>query len=365
MQYAEVWSAGNFISTLFPDAELSSQRISDFLEELGKESHWRNFFSSYIKCVAGDKVGIIADSTGMPNEIDIPVTAWGNHGGDTQLETRLLMVIDKDTGRPLYFRYMAGNIVDVSTLKNTIAELSEMGVKTSYALIDAGYYSEANIRALYSEKISFLTRLPANRKLYNNLIATHTDIESVKNAVIYGGRALYVKKVEVDLYENKGFAYVICDIRRKGDETTKYLISAKEDGLSDEEMGTALNEKGKFILISSEDVPISEIIPMYYTRQTAEKLFGVSKSFIDLLPLRTHKIETLRGYLMLTFITLLIYLEMKSRLKGKFTVERAIVDMGNLMSKSYGNHTIICEPNKNMKAIAELLGFMVPMTLGV
>jgi transposase len=38
---------------------------------------------------------------------------------------------------------MAGNIVDVSSLVNTIEELKSMGVGASFAVIDAGYYSEA------------------------------------------------------------------------------------------------------------------------------------------------------------------------------------------------------------------------------
>lgn len=48
-----------------------------------------------------------------------------------------------------------------------------------------------------------------------------------------------------------------------------------------------------------------------------------------------------------------------------FTVEGALIEMGNLMCKSYGEKTIICEPTKNMKTIAKLLGYMVPINLGV
>ncbi len=125
MQYVESWSKGDYISTLFPNAALSSQRISDFLKKLGKESVWRKFFNSYIRQVAGEKIGVIIDSTGLPNEIDIPLSAWGNHGGDSERETRFLIVVDRITGNPLYFRYAAGNIVDVSTLSKPLPSLSK------------------------------------------------------------------------------------------------------------------------------------------------------------------------------------------------------------------------------------------------
>jgi len=365
MVYVENWSKGDYASTLFPCAELSSQRISDFLKRLGKEYVWRKFFRAYIKQVAKEKVGVIIDSTGLPNEIDIPLSAWGNHGRQSEREMRLLIVIDRLTDQPLYFRYAAGNIVDVSTLSTTITELEQMGVKTAFALIDAGYYSEKNIKDLYNSNICFLTRLPANRTLYKALIDTHNDIESAQNIVIYGKRALYVKCVPIDLFGYHGFAYVVCDIKRKGLEVTRYLTEAKEDNLSDNEINQALNEKGKFIIISSDEIPTSEVIPLYYTRQSAEKLFGISKSLLDFLPIRTHSVETLRGYLMLTFIALITYIELKKCLKNIFTVEGALTIMAGLMAKIYGSTTIVLEPTKDMKAIADLLGYMVPMKLGV
>ena len=365
MQYVESWAKGDYVSTLFPRAELSSQRISDFLKKLGRESVWRKFFKEYIQQVTGEKVGVIIDSTGLPNEIDIPLSAWGNHGGESERETRFLMVIDRITGNPLYFRYVAGNIVDVSTLANTFAELEQMGVKTSFALIDAGYYSQSNIQGLYANHIRFLTRLPSGRTLYKTLIATHQDVESAKNIVTYGKRALYVKCVPVDLFGNNAFAYIVCDIKRKSIETVRYLFEAKEDNLSYDEINQALSEKGKFVIISSDELPIDEVIPLYYTRQSAENLFGVSKSFLDFLPIRTHSIETMRGYLMLTFISLITYVELKKRLNNKFTVEEALISMANLMAKIYGNITIVLEPTRDMKAIASLFGYMVPMKLGV
>jgi hypothetical protein len=365
MQYVESWSKGNIISTLFPKADLSSQRISDFLKKLGKEAVWRKFFKGYIGSVIGEKVGIIIDSTGLPNEIDIPLSAWGNHGGQSERETRFLMVVDRISGHPLYFRYAAGNVVDVSTLSNTFAELEQMGVETSFALIDAGYYSEDNINELYRNRISFLTRLPAGRTLYKSLLKQHADVESAGNVIIYGKRALYVKRVPIDLFGNNGFAYIVCDIKRKADETNRFLIAAKEDRLSNNAIEEELRDKGKFIIISSDEIPTDEIIPLYYTRQYAENLFGVSKSFLDFLPIRTHSIETLRGYLMLTFISLIVYIEIKKRLNGKFTVEGALTEMANLMAKIFSDTIIVSEPTKNMKTIAALFDYMVPMKLGV
>jgi transposase len=266
------------------------------------------------------------------------------------------MVIERNAGMPLYFRYMPGNIVDVSSLANTIEELKAMGVNASFALIDAGYYSEANISGLYRNNISFLTRLPSNRMLYKKLIDEHSgDMERAENLILYGKRALYIKHVQADLFSNTGHAYVVCDIKRRAEEITRFFIGAKEDRLDEVEMDSAMKGKGKFVIISSEEIPADEVIPLYYTRQSAENLFGVSKNFLDLLPLRAHSIETFRGYLLLVFITLIVYIEYKKMLQGKYTVEEALMEMSNLMCRVYNDDILVSESTKKMKEILSLL----------
>jgi transposase len=366
MRYAHIWYSGNYACILHKEADLSSQRISDFLKKLGSEKVWRTFFKEYLEKIVGSKTGIIVDSTGLPNEIDFPLSAWGHHGGEVERETRLLMVVEKESGMPLYFRYMAGNIVDVTTLSTTVAELAKMGVNTAFALIDAGYYSEENVKNLFASGIAFLTRLPAGRRLYKDLIQTHSDdLETAENAVIYGKRMLYVKQVPVDLFGNPAFAYIICDIKRKAEETTKFIISAKEDKLEIDEINKSLIFKGKLVIISSAETPANEIIPLYYTRQHAENLFGIAKSFLDILPLRIHSIETFRGYLLLNFLSLVVYLGLKKDLNDKYTVEGVLAEMTNLMCKVFDGELLVCEPTKKMKEISALLGVGVPNSLGV
>lgn len=239
-----------------------------------------------------------------------------------------------------------------------------MGVKTSFALIDAGYYSKSNIKELYAKNISFLTRLPAGRVLYKTLIAKHSSsLEDVANYVVYGKRVLYVKCVEVDLFGHGGFAYVCCDVRRKGDELTKVLLAAKEDKLSLEEIDVQCLGAGKFVLLSSERFLCEEVLPLYYMRQGAENLFGVSKCFLDLLPLRTHCVETFRGYLMLNFVCLLVYFELKSLLGDEFSVEEALLELSNLFCCIYESVVVVCEPTRRMKRVCELLGVVLPKTL--
>ena len=55
-----------------------------------------------------DKSSVVIDSTGLPNEINMPVSDCGYHNGGIEYETRLILAVERESERPLYFRYVAG-----------------------------------------------------------------------------------------------------------------------------------------------------------------------------------------------------------------------------------------------------------------
>ena len=154
--HAEAWWEGSYARILFPRANLSSQRISDFLVAIGDEYSQREFFGKYLgmlKAKEKELGNILIDSTGMPNSIHFPLTAISSHNGEISSEVRLIYVLHQETGLPLYFRYCPGNVVDVSTLGRTIEELKQMGVNTKFSVMDAGYYDNENLGLLFEQDI--------------------------------------------------------------------------------------------------------------------------------------------------------------------------------------------------------------------
>jgi len=152
-RHAENWWEGSYTRFLFPNARLRSQRLSEFYGQLGCEAVHREFFNKYLRLFCpSTPVGVLLDSTGMPNDIKFPLTAINTHNGVTSNESRLLLVVDRKSGMPLFFRYNAGNIVDVTTLRSTIAELNIFGVDVNYAIVDAGYSLSCETHCLHRVK---------------------------------------------------------------------------------------------------------------------------------------------------------------------------------------------------------------------
>ena len=367
MRFSKTWFEGNYAKICYPNTDLSSQRISDFLKLLGDEGLQRRFFKQYIPSYAESNEGIIIDATSLPNQIHMPITQWGLSGEEIDKQIRFLLVVDKKNSMPLFFRYFSGNIVDVSTLKNTIKELQKFGIRENYVYMDAGFFSEDNILELYEQKINFLTRLPSMRTIYKELIISEAkDIEGYENAVQYGKRVLFIKQKKINLFGKEAFAYIVLDPERKGRETKNFLlqnINNKENSVI--ELEYEMSKRGIMILVSSFYLKKDEVVPAYYVRQTAEKLFGFSKDDLNLLPLRIHTEEALRGFLFMQFATLIAFVHIKNKLGKDHNVEEILLTLRNLKCKVYDDEIIICEPNKQQKEILEKLDILMPKKLGI
>ena len=375
MYNCQLWLDGSVLSSLNKAEKLSSQDISRLLMYLGKESVQRKFFSSYLKNNTGHGKNVIIDATSLPNRIHSEFSAWGYSDSGIDFQFRLHCVVDQETKKPLFYRNVPGNISDVSTLQTTLEELRALGINHAFALVDSGYCSEENILSLRDAGIDYLTRLPAGRNLYKQLIVQHAgNMESVDSACQYGKRVLFIKKVKIDLYGADGYAYIVLDSQKKAKDLQNFIHLKKNDGeLSKKEKTAELhkfNRAGIFILISSKEIPENELMGAYYTRQTVEQIFGIAKSDLDLLPIRCHSDATIRGYLFLQFLLLIVFIEIKSKLDSHFTVEQALMSLRALKCKIYDKKIIVQEKTKIHKKIFELARiettpFLVPRKLGI
>lgn len=461
MHNAVNWIEGNILSILCKKIDLSSQNISRVLAYLGQEEIQRDFFEKYLGSVVEDQENIIIDASSLPNQIHHPFSEWGHADSCIEKQFRFLCVLEQKTKMPLFYRFLPGNVVDVSSLKSTLDELRLLKAKNKFVLLDAGYYSEDNILALYDNEIDFLMRLPSQRSLYRSCITKDLeDIERIQYAMRYDERVLFVKPLEVDLYGKKGWAYIVLDPTRKAKEiktvVTAYLddykkqcywlvlkneqidfkkiklpknciscyvklenkndqlffiekqkkgiklLTIKEENqekfiqlcnelsnksflseiiieqlinLSNHEKKSPISERenldyyfkksGTMILVSSKKIETIEVVATYYIRQNIEQIFGFFKDDLSSLPVRRHNDETIKGYLFLQFIVLILFLQLREKLEGNYTVEQAILLTRNLKCKVFEKEIMVLEASKKQAEIYRLLGPVVPKNLGI
>ena len=353
MRRAQTWHEGNIARYLSP-ADLRSQRISEFLVKFGDEGLLRYFYSSYLH---PPESGISLDTTALPNQIDLDITQWGYSSETMEEEIKLLLVMDRERNRPLYFRYLPGSVLDVSALDTTREEMEHLGIRSTMTIMDAGFFSEGNITALLEDHHDFLIRMPANRSLYRDRIEASGNMEDPEKAVRYGKRIMFIHSSKESFSGHDVWVHTILDPERRGRELRRYLLRHPKDYDA-----FAVRRKGFMVLMSSSPAAKEDLIPLYYTRQYVEKAFSYSKDDLSLLPLRVHGEEALRGYLFLIFLSLIVYMELQKHVDS---VEMSLDILRNLKCKVFEKEVVISEPTKDQKKLFEKIGVIVPNLMGI
>ena len=319
--HAQTWYEGNFVRMLYPQANLVSQRITTFLESIGRYDRVLRFFDAHVGWVnqnISSDPAVLIDSTGLPNSIHFPLAGVSNHNGKVSREVRMVTMLQRDSGYPFLFRLVPGNVVDMSTLTRAVMELGQHGIPTDYVLIDAGYFSDPNVDQLYESNIDFLSRLPIrNKTIYSKVLKECLPkLKRKENLVNYDGRYLYIASMEVKIGTNKdhtAYAYLGYDVDRASDETHKAVLNARQNKITEAELQKSLEDAGLFVIIASLPFRDEEILPAYYVRQLVEQYFDVSKGISRLTPLRVHTEQRVLGHMLLSQIaaTVNLYIQQK------------------------------------------------------
>ena len=188
-------------------------------------------------------------------------------------------------------------MLGTSTLIKTLRELKAYNVDTRFAIVDAGYLDEANMRALYENGVSFLSRMKENLKVYKQMVAKHLPaLEAKENLVEYNGRYVYVVRDQCQLVGAQRLR--LCVQGHRGAQhvhSSKLFAKAKEKRMDAAEVHEALEEKGVFILFASRPIAKEKLLSTYYMRVQIEQIFDIAKNYTNLLPLRVQSEETFRG----------------------------------------------------------------------
>jgi len=93
-----------------------------------------------------------------------------NKEHDPLPQLNLALLFGENSRLPVYYRKLPGNISDVKTIQNLLADIDFLQMDKVKLVMDRGFYSENNINALY-------------QKHYKFLIATKTSLKFVQKAL--------------------------------------------------------------------------------------------------------------------------------------------------------------------------------------
>ncbi len=136
--------------------EISSQRSSELFASITEEAR-EQFFQMQGRHQA-DKEYWAYDTTSISSySTCLNQVKYGkNKDHDPLPQINLALLFGEKSNIPFYYRKLPGNISDVKTVKNLLADLDYLGYKKVKLVMDRGFYSENNINALYQKHLKFL-----------------------------------------------------------------------------------------------------------------------------------------------------------------------------------------------------------------
>ena len=381
--HAKDWYELSYAKVLYPNAVLSSQRISETLAAIGMEESKRQFFVKYYDFIRriqmndtkgdygiGDALddAILLDSCGLPNDAHLPITSVNNHNGIISLEFRLIYVVQQKTGLPLFFRYVAGNVIDASTVKRTIEELKGMGVNTKFALLDSGYYNGKNADILIDAGISFISRVGGTHGIYLDAKKyERDDLERKENLIQHNGRVYYIKEIKVKIGEKKdkdAYGYLCLDTTMRNEKQKRINAEVSDEEMDEDRLYEEMQTAGLFMLVCTRKVEKKYLLGLYFTRNQVEEIFKIGKGNGKMLPICVESEEALRGHLLITFISSVITKILMNRLLNTGWSPVSIYSILQYqIAQIFPDYLLTSEPVKNMNDIYKHFRITCPSSI--
>ena len=346
---------------------LSEKIYHSLFVQVGRdEALQQNFFKSRCRCL-GKMSALAYDSTTISTYSNNQIEArYGyNKAGDGLKTVKLLTLYSIDARQPVAFTKQPGNIPDVLTVKNSLQQLSALGLDAAEIITDNGYYSEQNLAGMFCAGYHFLTLVKTNIKWVKKEIDGHMDeftsigsvcpfdpgihgitvklmhtftkerkYSSDKKGLSKGDRETFSRRIYLNIYFSLGrqnqdrmvFEADLMELkaviesgipveelpRRSQDKVRKYLtIRHWGDRITvtfnDKACQEAYRYHGFFALVSDKEKDTFECLRKYRKRETIESFFETGKQHADGARTRVWDTDTLRGRMFVQFVALCYY----------------------------------------------------------
>ena len=368
----------SFLSYVVPDVPLHSlYSDTKYFSDLGRDSMKVSLMKGYVEMErSGNKdfgSGCYVDSTPLPNDIDIPISALCSHGtGGCEMQARLAVCLDSASGLPVWYSLFSGNIQDMSTLMDEIDDAeTSVGVSIDDLVLDAGYITKELITAYNADDrfVSFTGRMPA-RKGFPFRTLYHRCGGSIHQAKYFfdrNGHTYFGRRFEDVLFGKRVYLYVYIDRDRALSLGRSYRQNNRDEyeALSDKEKNWMEVKNGYFVLVSNIDSTPAETLERYFGRMDIESFFKTSKEYLSLLPLSKWTRETIEGKLLNDIISTIVYLKMRKALSGTgLSMSKLFGRASSLMCTRKKDGTVIVEEaNRQVKEIFKAAGIKIPSSL--
>ncbi|MDB4868159.1 MAG: transposase, family [Cohnella sp.] len=397
------------------DQDIPSQRSSELFASITEEERY-SFFRLQGKRRA-EKEYWAYDTTSISSySQSLKQVRYGMNKEDDHLpQINLALLFGEQSNLPFYYRKLAGNIADVKTVKNLIADMDFLGYKKIKLVMDRGFYSEDNINELYQNNLKFLiatklslkfvkteldqvrdslrswTNYSQKYELYacaRKIDWSYSQNRPYKGDTLKGERRMYLhlyfnseRAMEDEKELNSRLSALQEEIesgKRSAENEKSYAkyfdikttpVRGTKATAKQKAMDEAKMNYGYFALISNEINDPIKALEVYRNKDLVEKAFGNLKERLNLRRLSVSSDASLDGKLFVEFIALIYLSYLKKQMQDQdlfktYTMQRLLDDLDIIECfEQPGAQIRIGEVTKRQAALYEKIGISPPTSL--
>ena len=289
------------------------KELSLMLRRIGRE---RGKMVQYMKRGIEDGDCVLVDATDIAcNSAHIALSQKGyNSKMDFEPQVTLLYIYSAKNHKPLYFRLVAGNIKDVTILKNALVE---SGTRNAVFISDKGFFSAGNLQKLDELDMDYI--IPLRRDNGAIGYGLLKDVETGPQHFKFRERYLFYASCP---YQGKRIS-IFLDGRLREDEKTDYLnriVSHPED-FTIEKYGLRLPSMGTLALLHNENEKPEDAYLLYKGRGEIEQFFDCYKNTIDAQASYMQNEDALQGWMFINHIAMQMTYALFEKLKNNKLVK--------------------------------------------
>ena len=345
------------------DKEITSQRSSELFRSIIEDPKQQFFLRqsrrrSEEEYLAYDTTSISSYSQSMKQ-----VRYGVNKDHDPLAQINLALLFGQSSRLPVSYRKLPGHIADVKTITKLLSDLSFLDIKKVKLVLDRGFYSEANINAMYQHHYKFLlgakTSFSYVKRYMQEVSPTMVTREHYSSS-----HALYMRSTTIPWEysyikprtqerikeSRKLYLHLYYDDQRATDEKLRFnklldrleeeLLSGKRDtrhekmytryfnlhetpvrGVTVTAKEDVIQEKesrfGYFALISNGIKDPKEAIDIYRNKDVIEKAYDDLKNRLSMRRTSVSSEESLDGKLFVQFVALIIVSYIKQKMDSE------------------------------------------------
>ena len=331
---------------------ISSQRSSDLFANITEDG--KNSYFTRQKHRHGEDEYSAYDTTSISSYSELlKQIAFGKNKENAKMaHLNVALIFGEKSKIPFYYRKLAGNISDVLTVKNLLADFKQLGFDKMKLIMDRGFYSEKNIQELMKARLKFLigtkisiswvketlnqvydeltsfTNLNEQYDLYSMTIPTEWNYKQTrpcKGDVLKEKRRVYLHlyyNIDKATEEKKHFDRKILTCYNellsnkrdvKHESYYKKYFTVKQTPkrgtkviVNQSAVGEAKRYHGYFALLSNEKMDSIKAIHKYRAKDIIEKSFGNLKERLNMRRTLVSSEQSLDGKLFVSFVGLVL-----------------------------------------------------------